>query len=376
LINAATGRYLWSEIYDRQIEDLFAIQEELARAIVGTLQVQLRVEEQGALARPRRQNVEAYNLYLKGRYHFNRRTEEGLYRSIEFYEQAIALEPDSALAYAGLADSYALFSHYGMCRPHTVMAKATAAALKALELDPALAEAHTSLGLVMAIYYWDWTKSQHHFQTALRLNPGYVVAHHWYGYDCLAALGHLDEALVHAKRALELDPLSLISISSLAGIHIMRREYDLAMQCCEALLELDSNYYKAYTSLGRIYSLKGMHDVAIEQFQRARALSGGLPYVTASLAHAYAMAGFRPKAEELRRELLKEAHRRHVPTTSLALIAAGLGEMDEAFRWLEKASEEREGPLVFIKVYPTYECLASDPRFSALLRRMGLTEAV
>jgi serine/threonine-protein kinase len=372
LIDAANSHYLWSETYDRQMQDLFAIQEEIARTIVAKLRIQLAGEQHALLAAPSSANVEAYNLYLKGRHQYNLRTEDGLTRSIEFYQQAIVLDPGCARCFAGMAHSYAALGIYGMIHPREVMEKARTSARRALELDPTLAEAHMSLAFVEALYEWSWEKAEEHYLRALELSPGYVDAHFFYGCDFLAQQGRLDEAYAHTRKAVELDPLSIITACNLVTIYIMRREYDQAIEECRRLLEMDPNYYKIYTSLGRAYTQKGMYDAAIETFQKARSLSGDLPYITAIMAHAYALAGQRKQAEKLQRELRRTARWRYVPSSSFALIAIGLGDFDEAFALLEKSADEREGPILLLGVYPTYDCLRSDPRYHALLRRMGL----
>lgn len=372
LIQAADGYYLWSEAYDREIQDLFAIQDEISRAIVTTLRIQLGGGCNPPVLSRRRENLEAYNLYLKGRFHFNKRTEEGLNRSVEIFEQAIALDAGYAPPYAGCADSYALLAHYGILHPRDVMGKARTNALKALEIDPTLAEAYTPLAFVTSVHDWKWPEAEGYYKKSLHFNPGYAAAHHWYAYDLLAPLGRLEEAWDHIQRAVELDPLSFITLNSLTGILIMKGEYDRAIQECRNMLEMEPNFYKPYMHLGRAYVQKEMYGEALEMFQMAKTLCRDIPYVTAVLSHTHALAGHLAEARRLMHELLELSKRRYVPSTSFALMAIGLGEMEQAFDWLEKAADEREGPLVYLKVHPSYACLRTFPRFHALLRRLGL----
>ena len=370
LVDAGAGHTLWSETYDRKMADLFQLQEELACAIAGALRIRFAAPRRPAAAR--KESLEVYNLYLKGRHHAHARTEPGLHRSIDCYYQAIALEPGYAQAYAALSDSWALLSQYGLVRPHDVMPKAIEHANKALALDPTLEEAHTSLGLVKCIYEWKWAEAGEHFRRALELNPNYAIAHDWYAYEWLSTQGRLDEALVHIRRAAELDPLSLITLASTAGILLMRREYGAAMEESRKLLDLEPNSYRAYSTLGRAVMLAGDIPRSIELFRKAHDLSGGMPYLKAVLAHARAAGGDTDGARHLYGQLLNLSTKRHVPRTSLALVAMGLNDFDRAFYWLEQAAEEREGHLVFLNLYPTYEPLRSDPRFNSLIDRMGL----
>ncbi|HZT31998.1 MAG TPA: tetratricopeptide repeat protein [Bryobacteraceae bacterium] len=375
LIHAADGRYLWTETYDREMQDLFAIQEEIARAIVAALRVQLVGGPSRPLVRPSGQNLEAYNLYLKGRQQYNLRTEEGMHRSIDFYRRAIDVDPEFARAYAGIALSMEALGTYGVIPPNEVKEKCRASAWRALQLDPTLAEAHLPLAAVCAVYEYNWEEAESHYRRALELNPGYAEARCFYACDFLAQLGRLDEAFAQIHKALEMDPLSLVTSYHYVTLLISRRDYDQAIEQCRRMLDLDPDYYKTYMGLGRAYTQKGMYGAAIETFQRARVLSGGLPYVTAVLAHAYALAGLRTEAEQLRRELVRISRWRYVQSTSLALIALGLGELDRAFELLEKAVADRESPVLWLAAYPTYDALRSDPRYQVLLRRIGLPQA-
>ena len=391
LISVRDGCYLWSETYERELQDVFVIQDEISRAIVNTLRLQLAAGRQTPLVRRYSDNLEVYSIYLKGRHYFNRRTEEGFKKSVECFEQALVADPHYAPAYAGIADAYSLLAEYGFQVPDQAMPKARAAALRALEIDDGLAEAEVSLAFVYTTYEWKFEEADRHYRRALELNPGYAEAHHWYGYDHLAILGRLDEAMAHVELAHQLDPLSMIISASLGGIFLMRREYDRAIEQYRKTLALDPGFYKAYTGLGRSYFQKGMYDEAVRYFRKGRVLSawnrgpsfsdsrlklgteGGALYTAGGLGQSYAMAG----ETETARHLVSEMERLredglYVQATSIALIYVGLGDADKAFHWLDKACTEREASVLFISVYPAWDALRSDPRFVALLRRIGI----
>ena len=365
LVSAESGRYLWSENYDRKCEHVFAIQDEISRAIAATLRVQLG-EAHGRSWKP-----EAYRLYLEAHYHAHKRTDEGLRRGIQLFERAIVEDPDCASAYAGLADSYALLAQYGIASPREVMDSARSNALQALALDNSLADAHVSLAFVQSVFDWNWKEAERHYRRALELNPGYAQAHHWYGGDFLVLLKRFDEALVHIRRALELDPLSLITMSSYTTILIMRREYDTAIRECRRMLDMDPHFYKAYLQMGRAYALKGDYETALPYFETARSLWDA-PYITAVLAHAYASSGRIADARRICAELEQMAGHRHVPNHSLALLAVGFGDVPRALDLLERAAEDRETTVTMLGAYPVYDSLRSELRFQALLDRVGL----
>ena len=374
LVQVSDGSYLWAETYERPLADVFAIQDEISRAIVDTLRIRLASDRRRPLVRRYSDNLPAYNLYLKGRHQAGRRTREGLENGIGFFQQALKLDPQHAPACAGLADCYALLCDYGMHPASQMWPRAREAALRALELDDGLAEAETSLAYVHCVFEWQWASALLGFQRALELNPGYAETHHWYGYNCLTPLGRLDEALAHLERAQQLDPLSLIIGTSLAGILLMRREYDQAAEQCRKTLHLDAGFYKAYTGLGRAHFESGRYLEAVRCFEKAWDLSGGALYIRGSLGRSYAMAGQKGKARRLLTELRQAARKQHVPSLAFASIHLGLGETDQAFQWLEKAVETREGAAVFLNVYPAWEPLRPDPRFAVLVRKMGLPE--
>jgi TolB-like protein/Tfp pilus assembly protein PilF len=371
LVDAATGVHRWSRAYDRQIQDLFAVQEDIAREIVATLAESLSLRRSPASTR-RPGSAESYTLYLKGRFHWNKRTEEGLRASVLSFNQAIAADPASALGYAGLADALCLLVDYGFMRTGEAMPRASEAAQKALELDPHSAEAHASYGMIRALYDWEWNEAEAFFLRALELNPGYATAHHWYGIDFLASLGRFAEAHDEIDRAHELDPLSQIILEGHGYLLMLERRYDEAIEAYRGLLDLDASFYKAFTSMGRAMVQKGDYPGGIAMLEKGRAMVGDVPSILGALGQASAMAGDRARARDLLNQLNALARSRYVPTTSLALIHAGLGEHEKALDWLERGCDLRELPLSSLKVHPAYDVLRSEPRFDVLLRRLRL----
>jgi TolB-like protein/Flp pilus assembly protein TadD len=372
LIDTASGQYLWSETYDRQMADLFAIQEEISRAIVKTLRIKLMDRPGAPVIRRGEYNLEAYNLYLKGRFHWNKRTADGLNRGLHYFEQAIAVDPGFAPGYAGLADAYSLLADYGLVNPGDIMPAAETAARKALEIDPTLAEAHTALASIRVSYFWEWAEAEEHYRRAIDLNPGYATARHWLAVDYLAMLGRLDEAMVEIEIAQQLDPLSPIIREGKGFLFMLSRRYPEAIEEYRQMLELDCFFYKAFTSMGRAYTQMGMYDEAITMLQKGRSLSGEIPNILGALGQTYALASRPADARRLLEELSELAKRRHVPSTCRALIHLGLGEKERALEWLETGCQKREGPMVALKVHPAYDDLRGEPRFQALLRRIGL----
>jgi serine/threonine-protein kinase len=374
LVETASGYVLWSGTYDRRVEDLFAIQEEIARSIVGTLAE--RLELAGAPgSRHQPSSHEAYNLYLKGRYFWNQRTRASLMKAIECFEGAIAVDPSSALAHAGLADAYCLMVEYGQTSPVVGMPRAREAALRALAFDPRSAEAHASFGLIRALYDWEWLESEALFLRSLELNPGYVTAHHWLAVDILAALGRFDQAHEEIDIARRLDPLSLIVAEGHAYLYTLARRFDEAVAEFRGIMELDPLYYKAYTSLGRAYAQQGKYDEAAEMLEKGRGMAGDLPNILAALGQARGMGG-QPEASRAILERMRELEREgaYVQATSYALVHAGLGEHDRALDCLEQAAERREGSVSLLKVHPAWDTLRAEPRFTAIVRRLGFTD--
>jgi TolB-like protein/tetratricopeptide (TPR) repeat protein len=372
LIDTSSGQYLWSETYDRQMPDLFAIQEEISRAIVKTLQIKLMDRPGAPVIRRGAYNLEAYNLYLKGRFQWNKRTGDGLNRGVHYFEQAIRVDPGFALGYAGLADAYSLLADYGLMNPGDIMPAAEAAARKALEIDPTLAEAHTSLASIRVSYFWEWAEAEVHYRRAIDLNPGYATAHHWLSVDFLAMLGRIDEAMLEIEIAQHLDPLSPIIREGKGFLFMLSKRYHEAIQEYRQMLEMDCFFYKGFTAMGRAYTQLGMYEEAITMLQKGRSLSGDIPNILGALGQTYALASRPAEARRLLEELSELAKRRHVPSSCCALIHLGLGERERALEWLENGCQKREGPMVALKVHPAYDDLRGEPRFQALLRKIGL----
>ena len=372
LVKVRDNTQIWGEHYDRKLADILAVQEEISRDITDKLRLKLSGEQKKSLAKRYTQNTEAYQEYLKGRYYWNKRTGESLKTAIEHFEKAIAKDPTFALAYAGLSDCYAVISDYTAVSPRESYPKAKAAALKALEIDESLAEAHATLGLVKQSYDMDWAGAERDFKRALELNPGYANTRHWYAMY-LAGVGRLDEALTEIKRAQELDPLSLIINANVGFILYHSRQYDHAIEQLRKTLAMDPNFAVAREYLGITYLQKSMYPEALKEAQTAVRLSEGAPGAMARLSRTYAAAGHTAEAQKILEDMKQRSRRGYFPPVAVAMVYIGLGDKDRAFEWLQKAVEERSGgPLLRIKVDPLLDPLRSDPRFTDLLRRMNL----
>jgi serine/threonine-protein kinase len=366
LVDASSGEFRWSESYSRDMSDLLAIQEEIAGAIAATLK--LALNQPGRIVTA---NVESHSLCLKGRYIAWRRTIESLRKSIAFYEQAAEADPGNAVAYAGMADGYILLSEYGDMPPSEAMDHARQAALKALELDPFSAEAHTSLAMIRSHAEWDWAEAGALYRKALDLNPGYVRARHWYGLDYLAVLGRFDNAEEQLKAARELDPLSPIILEGGAYLQMYRRNYERAIAELQAIAELEPSFHKAYTAMGRVYSLQGRCREALEMFDRGLSHGGESPSLIAAIGQVSALLGDRAKALACLERLKRMSRGRHVPMGSFAILYLGLGDHEESLACLERSAERRESNVVSIGVHPLFDPLRGEPRFQNLLRRIG-----
>ncbi len=370
LVDVAKGTQLWGAQYNRRLADLLAVQEDISREISGKLRLRLTGEEKTRLGKRPTTSTEAYQLYLQGRYWWNKRTGEGMNKGVEYFEQAIEKDPNYALAYAGLADSYAMLGAYGFLRPETGYPRARAAATKAIEFDDRLAEPHTSLLAVKLDYDWDWSGADAEFQRSVQLNSAYPIAHHWYAMY-LAAMGRREQALAAISRARELDPLSVPIITHVGVVHYLGHQFDQAINRIRDALELDPNYVLAHWYLGQAYAEKGMYEDAIAESQRAVSLSPGNPKFLATLGYAYALSGNRSEALKLVQQLNELSKNRYVSPLDVTYVYAGLREKEQAFAWLERAYGERSWGMYRIKVDPKLDRLRSEPRFQDLLRRMG-----
>jgi len=357
LMDAARLSQIWGAQYNRKMADIFVLQEEIAREITEKLRLQLTGEERKRLTKRATGNKEAYQLYLKGRYWLDKRTPEGFSKAIEYFQQAIAKDPSYALAYSGLADCYTWLPTFGFVPPKEAYPRANEAALKALEIDDTLAEAHTSLALVKVYQEWDWSGGEREIQRAIALNPDYAFAHLWYGW-ILMNMGRVEESIAEVKRALELDPLSL-TINWILGVaYNFARQYDQAIEQYRKTIELDTNFSFAHSFLGLAYAHKFMFKEGIAELEKAVAISPS-NLSLAFLGNVYATAGRRPEAQKVLDKLNEISKERYVAALHRALICVGLVEKEQAFDWLEKAYEEHF--IVVIKVFPSYDPLRSDP---------------
>jgi TolB-like protein/Flp pilus assembly protein TadD len=372
LINADNGFQLWSERFDRRMTDLFALQDEITLTIVGQLKVELLEKERLALLVRHPADLEAYNLYLKGRYYWAQRP-QGINKAIEHFQLATDKNPSSALARAGLADCYVTLGSWenGTLPPVEAMAKAKAAASRALELDGRLAEAHATLAYRTTHYDWDWTSAETQYKRALELNPNYAVSHHWYSHY-LTAMGRTEESLVASKRCLELDPLDLVINIHMAWHHQFARQYEEAVEQCWKTNELHPNSFWPPYFFGMAYQQQGKIAAAAVEYQKAIQMSGNVTFTTAGLGHLYASSGRSAEARVIFDELRARAQNTYVPAYDLALVCVGLGATDQAFEWLDRAYEERCGWLTYLKVEPRMDTLRGDSRFNDLLRRLRL----
>ena len=372
LIDVEQESQLWGEQYRRQLTDIFDVEEEISREISGKLRLRLSGEEKKRLLKRYTDNTAAYHLYLKGRYYTNKRTEEWIKRGIDYFQQAIDRDPNYALAYAGLADAYAfLASSTGGLPPRETYPKAKAAAEKALLIDDALAEAHTSLGFFHLMYDWNFKEAEREFKRAIKLNPGYANAHDGYGFLLKATARH-DEAIRASREAKRLDPLSLFTNISLAWAYYFARDYARAVELGRKTLEMEPRFDFAYWIIGLSLAGQGMMDESINALNQAVILTGGGLTHEAHLGYAYALAGKREEALQMLAELEEMAKGKYVSAYYFAIIYLGLGDHEKMFHWLERAFEERAGFLAFIKVEPMFDPLRSEARFKDLLGRMNL----
>jgi len=373
LIDASTDKHLWSQSYEGELRDTLALQKRVAGAIADQIRINLTPQEQAALKTVRVVNPEAYESYLKGRFFWNKRTADGLKVALAYFNQSIDEDPKYAPAYSGLADTYALLGdwQYAVMSPKEAFPKAKAAAIKALELDGTLGEAHNSLAFVLDGFDWDLEAGGKEFQRAIELNPGYATAHHWYSWH-LSLLGRYDEAIAEMRKAENLDPLSLIINADLAEILGLAHAYDESILQSRKAIEMDPNFALAHNHLAEAYLQKHMYDEAVAEMQKAVQLPGGSPTCIANLARAYVASGKRSEAVKLLGELNKRSNHGYSNAAEIAMIYTSLGDPDQAMTWLEKGYEERFNPGVLLR--PGFDPLHSDSRFQNLLHRVGLPE--
>jgi TolB-like protein/DNA-binding winged helix-turn-helix (wHTH) protein len=372
LVQVSTDRHLWAETYESPIDDVLALQSRVATAIANEIRVNLTPEEQRLLANSKPVSAEAYEDYLKGRYYWNKRSEEGLRKAIEYFQAATEKEPRYALAFAGLADCYSIIGSaiIGDVPSQEVASKARNAALKALELDPSLAEAQTSLATVRFNYDWDWNAASTGFQRSIELNPGYATAYQRYSLY-LMAMGRIQESLLQMNRARDLDPLSISTNFSLGWRLYMARQYDQAIEQLRNTLEMDPDFALPRAVLGQAYEHQGVHAQAISELQKAVSISHGSPAMLGALGHAFATAGNKPEAKKILVQMNESSKTRYVSPFYVAMVYAGLHEDDNALAWLEKAYNDRSNAVIFLKVDPAFDGMRSNARFQALLTRLA-----
>jgi TolB-like protein/DNA-binding winged helix-turn-helix (wHTH) protein/Tfp pilus assembly protein PilF len=371
LIEASSDKHLWSQSYEGELRDTLALQNKVASAIADQIRINLNPQERAALKNATVVNPEAYESYLKGRYFWNKRTADGLKVGLAYFNQAIDEDPSYAQAYSGLADTYALLGdwQFAVMTTKEALPRAKAAAIKALELNSGLSEAHNSLAFVLDGFDWDLDSGGKEFRRAIELNPGYANAHHWYAWH-LALLGQYEDALAEMKRAENLDPLSLAINTQLAELLVLAHSYDESINQSRKTIEIDPNFALAHNQLGQAYLQKHMNNEAVAEMQKAVQLSDASPICVANLARAYVASGKRTEAGELLNDLKKRSNRIYSHASEIAMIYASLGDADQAMNWLERGYQERFNPGVLLR--PGLDPLRSDPRFEDLVRRVGL----
>ncbi len=371
LIDAANNKILWGEQYDRKMSDLLATQREIAAAIAEKLQIKLAGTETKGITKKYTNNNEAYQLYLKGRFYFARRSDEDIRRSIDLFQQAIKLDPNFALAYVGIGEAWAVMPSYPYMSPKEAMPQAKAAVAKALEIDQDLPEAHTVAGIIAATYDWDWTKAEGEFKRSLELDPNLALTHYRYAWVYLSPMGRHDEAIAEMKRAMELEPLSLVQGANFAGVYIYARQFDNALDIAKKTYDLDPNMVTGQNWMCHSYTMKGMYAESLSISEKSMQSNVSL---LAALSYAYAKTGRRQEAEAVISKWKEDEKTKYIADYWLAITYAALGEKDAAFAELEKAYQSRDWFFQRIKVDPFLDPLRDDPRFAAIVKRLNLPE--
>lgn len=371
LVDASNGYELWSETYERELEDVFAIQDDISHAIVTRLRGRLTGSAAARLATSSTEDANAYNLYLNGRFEWHKRTEQGLRNAVEYFGQAVARAPEYARAHVGLADAYAVLGFYDYLPPREAFPRAQEAARRAVQLDATLAEPHATLGYVALYYEWDWELAEREFTRTIELDPGYSTGHQWYA-NFLTAMGRFDEAVREMRAAQQVDPLSLIANAGLGWVLYYAGDYERAIDQCSRTLELNPNFELAHLWRGLAREELGRTDEEMQDLQRAEQLSSGSAISKAALARAHALSGDRDRALGMLRELEQRGGAGYVPSFEIAKIYEALGDRASALLWLRRAYEQRSHSMVFLAVDPQLEALGDDPEFQRLVRDVGL----
>jgi DNA-binding winged helix-turn-helix (wHTH) protein/TolB-like protein/Flp pilus assembly protein TadD len=370
LIRVRDGVQLWGESFDKEFTDIFALEDSLSERVAQSIRLKLTGEETRRFVKRSTERPDAYEAYVKGRYFWDKRTEKGMRKGLEYFRQAITLDPAFAEAYVGVADSYATLGLYAMLPPKEAFPAAKEAIKKALEMDDGLAEAHATLGFIHFYYDWNAADAIKEFQRALAANPNYAMAHSWYGEN-LAAMGRFQESGVEAQRAMEDDPLSLIIGSNAGWTYSLAGKDDQAIEILKKAIDIDPSFPRTHFRLGRAYEQRKSYDMAISELERAVSLSPGDACYEGSLGHAYAVSGHATQARKVLQDLEARAGQPYVPAYAIALVYAGLGENDHAIIWLQRAFDDRSTPIAFLKLDPELNGLHSDPRFEQLVQRVN-----
>ena len=370
LIRVRDGVQLWGESFDKEFTNIFALEDALSERVAQSIRLKLTGDETRRFTKRATERPDAYEAYVKGRYFWNKRTDKGMKKGLEYFRQAITLDPTFTEAYVGVADSYATLGLYAVLPPKEAFPAAKDAVKRALEMDDGLAEAHATLGFINFYYDWNGVEGASEFRRALADNPNYAMAHSWYGED-LAAMGRYPEAVEEAQRALEDDPLSLIIGSNAGWTLSLAGKGDQAIKILKKAIEIDPSFPRTHYRLGRAYAQKKLYEMAISELEQAVSLSGGDPCYKGSLGHVYAISGKTDQARNVLRDLEGRTGQQYVPAFAIALIYAGLGDNDHAILWLQRAYEDRSTSMVFLKLDPELSTLHSDPRFEELSRRIN-----
>jgi len=372
LVLAATDTHLWAASYERDLREIVALQSELARAIAGEIRITLTPGERARLASARVIDPEAYEDYLRGRFHWNKRTAEGLKKSLEYYQRSLEKDSSYALAHAGMADCYNMMGYWGVLSPKEVYPLAKSEAMAAVEIDESCAEARTALGWTLFAYDWKWPEAKRELERAVRLNPGYATARQWFSHYWIY-LGKKSESLACVKDTLKLDPLSLVMNSNAAFMYFFARDFDAAIEQARKTIELDPHFAPPYLCLGQALEQEALFPEAIQAFETGLIHSEHSPFMLAALGHAYAASGKRSAALAILRELEELSLRRYVSPYYFAVLSAGFGEGENSLTWLEHALEDRSTWLTWLKVDPRFDILHEQPRFHALLCKIGVS---
>lgn len=371
LIYAPEDRHVWAQAYERDLKDVLTLQANLAQDIAQEIQIKLTTQEEATLTAARSVDPEAHELYLKGRFFWNKRDPQGFAKAIDYFQQAVAKDPNYAPAYAGLADAYALSGGFNVLPIAEVMPRAKAAAERALQLDPNLGEAHASLGLIAPFINWNWTEAKGHYERAIALNPNYATAHHWYAEGYLIPMGRVDDALVQIRKAQELDPLSAAIATDMGKELYFARRYDDAIVELRRALELDPNFVSAHNWISDSLLEKGNYPEAIAELEKTKTFREERVYIRQT-AYLHARMGKRAQAQSELAKSLQLSSGKTVSSGAVALTYAALGEKDNAFLWLKKAFSENSSFMTSLKFWSVFDPLRSDPRFVDLLNRVGL----